>query len=135
MRELVLAVICCTPDPFAAEFATINPAGRNTSMPSRSSCTTRENLKVTNDILEASHHHLSNFISRAFDELEHSESYLHMIEILIHIIHASRAQNWEEFWDSLRSILPRMQIYDNNECGRWRIKFWLQMNCLPEEKA
>lgn len=39
------------------------------------SSTTRENLKATNDILEASPE-FSNFISKAFDELEQSESHM-----------------------------------------------------------
>ena len=106
------------------------------------SSTTRENLKATNDILEASQD-FSNFISKAFDELEHCEShmakywlsFLQMVEILMQNIHALRTQNWEEFKISLRSMLPWMQIYDNNKYGRWLVEFWLQMSCLPEEKA
>eukprot|EP00794_Sanderia_malayensis_P000931 gene931-241_t len=104
--------------------------------------TTRENLISAHDTLEASQE-FSNFISKAFEQLEHSEShmakywlsFLEMVEILMQNIHALRTQNWEEFKISLRSMLPWMQIYDNNKYGRWLVKFWLQMSCLPEEKA
>eukprot|EP00794_Sanderia_malayensis_P017851 gene17851-19634_t len=106
------------------------------------SSTTRENLISAHDTLEASQE-FSNFISKAFEELEHSEShmakywlsFLEMVEILMQNIHALRTQNWEEFKISLRSMLPWMQIYDNNKYGRWLVEFWLQMSCLPEEKA
>ena len=50
-------------------------------------------------------------------------------------IHALRSQNWGEFKISLRAMLPWMQIYDNNKYGRWLVEFWLQMYCLPEERA
>eukprot|EP00112_Aurelia_sp_Birch-Aquarium-sp1_P017443 Seg4042.3 transcript_id=Seg4042.3/GoldUCD/mRNA.D3Y31 product="hypothetical protein" protein_id=Seg4042.3/GoldUCD/D3Y31 len=62
-------------------------------------------------------------------------SFLQMVEILMQNIHALRTHNWEEFEISLRSMLPWMQIYDNNKYGRWLVEFWLEMSCLPEEKA
>eukprot|EP00112_Aurelia_sp_Birch-Aquarium-sp1_P005737 Seg165.6 transcript_id=Seg165.6/GoldUCD/mRNA.D3Y31 product="hypothetical protein" protein_id=Seg165.6/GoldUCD/D3Y31 len=81
-------------------------------------------------------------IKYTFDELEQSESrmakywlsFLQMVEILMQNIHAQRSRNWEEFKISLRSLFA-LQMYNNNKYGRWPVEFWLEMSCLPEEKA
>ena len=58
-----------------------------------------------------------------------------MTEILILNIHAVKIQNWEEFKASLRLMMPWLQVYDNDKYGRWLVEFWLEINCLQEEKA
>ena len=36
---------------------------------------------------------------------------------------------------SLRLMMPWLQVYDNDEYGRWLVEFWSEISCLQEEKA
>ena len=103
---------------------------------------TQEQRKIISDELESSPE-FSFFVIQAFQKAENSDSpmakywltFLDMSEILMLNIHAVKTQNWEEFKTSLRLMLPWLQVYDSDKYGRWLVEFWLEISCLPEEKA
>ena len=59
-------------------------------------------------------------------------SFMEMVEILMMNIHSVKIQDWKMFKNSLRMMIPWMQIYDNNHYGKWLVEFWLEMESLPD---
>ena len=60
-------------------------------------------------------------------------SFMYMVEILIMNIHSIKLRNWEHFKDSLRLMIPWLQIYDKIHCGKWLRNFWADISNLSEE--
>ena len=58
-----------------------------------------------------------------------------MVEILIMNIQSLKLMDWDKFKDSLRLMIPWMQIYDNIHYGKWLVEFWAEMSTLPDETA
>ena len=58
-------------------------------------------------------------------------SFMEMVEILMMNIHSLKTQNWEMFKDSIKLMIPWMQVYDNNKYGKWLVEFWVTMSTLP----
>ena len=58
-------------------------------------------------------------------------SYMEMVEILTMNIYSLKTRNWNMYKDSLRLMIPWMQIYDNNNYGKWLVEFWVEMSTLP----
>ena len=62
-------------------------------------------------------------------------SFMDMVEILIMNIQSLKLMDWDKFKDSLRLMIPWMQIYDNIHYGKWLVEFWAEMSTLPDETA
>ena len=60
-------------------------------------------------------------------------SFMYMAEILIMNIHSIKLRNWEHFKDSLRLMIPWLQIYDKVHYGKWLPNFWADIKDLREE--
>ena len=60
-------------------------------------------------------------------------SFMYMVEILIMNIHSIKLRNWEHFKDSLRLMIPWLQIYDKVHYGKWLPNFWADIKDLREE--
>ena len=99
-----------------------------------------EEIKTLYNKLE-SNPELATFIHQAFDMTKNTTSpmaafwlsFMDMVEILFMNIHALRTQDWAEFKDSLRLMLPWLHVYDRDKYGKWLLHFWLDMCSLPEE--
>ena len=50
-------------------------------------------------------------------------SFMEMVEILVMNIYSLKTQNWNQFKESLRLMIPWMQIYDNIHYGKWLVEF------------
>ena len=62
-------------------------------------------------------------------------SYMEMVEILYMHYHAMRTQNWKEYLNAIRMMLPWMSAYDSLHYCRYLSLYWSSMNNLDEEKA
>ena len=60
-------------------------------------------------------------------------SFMYMVEILIMNIHSVKLMNWEHFKDSLRLVIPWLQIFDKIHYGKWFPNFWADVSNLSEE--
>ena len=60
-------------------------------------------------------------------------SFMYMVEILIMNMHSIKLRNWEHFKDSLRLMIPWLQIYDKIHYGKWLPNFWAGISNLSEE--
>ena len=60
-------------------------------------------------------------------------SFMYMVEILIMNIHSIKLRNWEHFKDSLKLMIPWLQIYDKFHYGKWLPNFWADIKDLREE--
>ena len=60
-------------------------------------------------------------------------SYMEMVEILMMNIRAIKVKDWDQYLASLRLMIPWMQIYDNNNYGKWLVEFWMEMKTLSPE--
>ena len=60
-------------------------------------------------------------------------SFMDIVEILMMKIHFLRIQDWSLFKDSLRLMIPWMQIYDNNNnYDKWLVEFWTEISTLAK---
>jgi len=62
-------------------------------------------------------------------------SFMEMVKVLTQNIHAIRTSNWTQFKSSLTLMLPLMQIYDNEKCGRHLPDFTAVLDTLPADQA
>ena len=60
-------------------------------------------------------------------------SFMTMVETLIMNIHAVKVKDWSLFKDSLRLMIPWLQIYDKLHYGKWLTNFWSDMVNLNED--
>ena len=60
-------------------------------------------------------------------------SFMYMVEILIMNIHSIKLRNWEHFKNSLRLMIPWLQIYGKIHYGKWLPNFWADISNLSEE--
>ena len=60
-------------------------------------------------------------------------SFMYMVKILIINIHSIKLRNWEHFKDSLRLMIPWLQIYDKIHYDKWLPNFWADISNLSEE--
>ena len=60
-------------------------------------------------------------------------SFMNMVEILVMNIHSIKLKNWKQFKESLRLMIPWLQIYDKIHYGKWLPDFWSEMSTLSEE--
>ena len=60
-------------------------------------------------------------------------SFMYMTEILIMNIHSIKLGNLEHLKDSLRLMIPWLQIYDKTHYGKWLPNFWSDVSNLGEE--
>ena len=58
-------------------------------------------------------------------------SFMEMVEVLTQNTHAVRTSNWTEFKSSLKQMVPWIQIYDNEKCGRHLSDFTTALDTLP----
>ena len=65
--------------------------------------------------------------------LEYWLSFMYMVEISIMNIHSIKLTNWEQFQDSLRLMIPWLQIYDKIHYGKWFPDFWAEISNLNKE--
>ena len=70
-------------------------------------------------------HHIDALIDRMFVEDESSDmanywhSFMMMVEALMINVWAVHKCNWEQYFESLREMMPWMVIYDQTNYGRW----------------
>ena len=60
-------------------------------------------------------------------------SFMYMLEILIMNIHSIKLGNLEHLKDSLRLMIPWLQIYNKIHYGKWLPNFWSHISNLGEE--
>ena len=58
---------------------------------------------------------------------------MYMVEILVNNIHSIKLRNWEHFKDSLKRMIPWLQIYGKICYGKWLPNFWADKSNLSEE--
>ena len=57
-----------------------------------------------------------------------------MVDALMQNVHAVHICNWDEYANSLRTMLPWMVAYDNNKYGRWLPDIWAMLTTLPMDQ-
>ena len=60
-------------------------------------------------------------------------SFMYMVEILIMNIHSIKLRNWEHFKDSLRLMIPSLQICNKIHYGKWLSNVSADISNLSEE--
>ena len=60
-------------------------------------------------------------------------SFMEMVEILMINIQLLKIQDWNVFTDSLRLTIHWIQIYNNNNYGKWLVEFWTEISTLTKE--
>ena len=63
----------------------------------------------------------------------YSLSFMYIVETLIMNIHSIKLGNWEQFKDSLRLIIPWLQIFDKTHYRKWLSNFWANTSNLSGE--
>ena len=61
-------------------------------------------------------------------------SFMEIVKILTMNMHAIKTQNWEQYLESLRLMMPWMAIYDKNHYGKWLPIYWSDMMNLQGEQ-
>ena len=56
--------------------------------------------------------------------------FMEMVQILMMNIHSLKILHWSMFKDSLRLIIPWMQIYDKSNYGKWLVELWTEISTL-----
>ena len=59
--------------------------------------------------------------------------FMEIVEILVMNIHSLKTKNWIQFKQSIRLMIPWLQIYDKVHYGKWLPEFWSEMINLPHE--
>ena len=59
-------------------------------------------------------------------------SFTKMVEILMMNIHSLKIQDWGMLKDSLRLMIPWMQLCNNNNYGKWLVEFWAEISTLTK---
>ena len=81
----------------------------------------------------------NEFICKSYDIIaktpmaEYWLSFMEMVEILVMNIHSLKTKNWIQFKQSIRLMIPWLQIYDKVHYGKWLPEFWSEMINLPHE--
>ena len=60
-------------------------------------------------------------------------TFMEMVEILVMNIHSPKTKNWIQFKQSIRLMIPWLQIYDKVHYGKWLPEFWSETISLPHE--
>ena len=90
--------------------------------------------KSVNDVKE--NEEFNVFIKDVYSVVENSPmgdywlSFMYMVEVLSMNIHSLKTQNWHLFKDSLRLMIPWLQIYDKVHYGKWLPEFWAEISTL-----
>ena len=81
----------------------------------------------------------NEFICKSYDIIaktpmaEYWLSFMEMVEILVMNIHSLNTKNWIQFNQSIRLMIPWLQIYDKLHYGKWLPEVWSEMiNCLTK---
>ena len=79
------------------------------------------------------------FFEKCYENIEKTPmadywlSFMVMVEILIMNIHSIKVKDWKLFTNSLRLMIPWLQIYDKLHYGKWLSNFWSDMVNLSED--